>query len=73
MYLFSFFTWLHWVVHLPHWLVALVQDVLPPSLLAIVMILASLVLRCLVEEQDKLTRVAKELSMQRHYFIFLFV
>jgi len=73
MYLSSFFPWLHWVVHLPHWLVALVQGVLPPSLLAVVMILAPLILRCLVEEQGKLTRVAEELSMQRHYFIFLFV
>jgi len=73
MYLTSSFHWLHWVVHLPTWSVALVQGVLPPSLLAVVMILAPLILRYLVEEQGKLTRVATELSMQRHYFIFLFV
>lgn len=73
MYLSSFFPWLHWIVHLPTWFVALVQGVLPSTLLAVVMILAPLVLRRLVEEQGKLTRVAVELSMQRHYFVFLFV
>lgn len=49
------------------------QDVLSFSLLIVVMILAFLVLRCLIEKQDKLTRVIAKLFMQRHYFVCLFV
>ncbi len=49
------------------------QDVLSSLLLAVVIILALLILRYLIEEQDKLTTVAVKLSMQRHYFVFLFV
>jgi len=60
-------------VYLSTWFVTLIQDVLSSSLLTVVIILALLILRYLVEQQDKLTTVIAKLSIQGHYFVFLFI
>jgi len=72
-YLHSFFPWLGWVTSLPTWFLSLIQGALPPCLLTVVMILSPIIIRLLVAEQGEHTQTAVELSMQRYYFIFLFL
>lgn len=72
-YLAAVFPWFHWIKIFSLWVLALLQDVLSSCLLATIMIVVSLLLRLIIVEQGTYSRVAAELSMQRYYFLFVFI
>ena len=72
-YLVIVFPWLDWLNNLSNWTLALLQGVLPPTLLAVIMLLVPLILQFLIVEQGVHSRIAVELLMQNYYFAFLFV
>ncbi|KAI9766708.1 MAG: hypothetical protein M1840_006352 [Geoglossum simile] len=73
IYLAAVIPWLDWINRLPHWLLGVVQGVLPSTILASLLAGLSKALRFLIRKQGKHSGMAVELSMQNYYFIFLFV
>ena len=64
---------LHWINSASVWLTEIVQGVLSQLTLTVLIVLLSQVLRVVTEWQGLLTETAVELSLQKYYFIFLFV
>ena len=62
-----------WLHHLPHWFLATLQGVMPPCLLALIMIVVPILLQRLAREQGLHSRVTVELAIQEYYFGFLFL
>ena len=58
---------------LPDWIVAVIQGVLPPTMLALLTVMVPPALRVLANLQGLYSRRAVENSVQFYYFIFLFV
>ena len=58
---------------LPNWLIAIIQGVLPPAMLALITAIVPIVLRMLADLQGSYSRHAVETTVQTYYFIFLFV
>lgn len=72
-YLEDTFPWLSWIDTLPDWFVSAIQGILPALFLAILMAILPLILRFLSRAQGQHTGMAVELTVQNHYFAFLFV
>lgn len=64
---------LAWLEKLPSWMVPAIQGILPPIMLAAWISLAPIALRVLVNFQKLHSHQAVESSVQRLYFIFLFI
>ena len=65
--------WLRWIGKIPKSLLSVIQGVLPPAILALLLLLLPLILRFLAKTQGHLTGMAVELSVQKSYFAFLFI
>ena len=65
--------WLAWLKPWPQWLISIIQGVLPPSLLALLLVLLPIVFRFLCRIQGEQTGMNVELEVQNYYFLFLFV
>ena len=66
-------SWLAWMNGAPAWLSGLVQGVLPQLMLTILTALLPQMLLIFTRWQGLLTETAVELSLQKYYFLFLFV
>lgn len=66
-------SWLRWISTLPTVVLSIVQGALPPALLALLLILLPMVFRFLADQQGVPTGVARELSVQNYFFVFLFL
>ncbi|OAF60523.1 hypothetical protein VC83_03515 [Pseudogymnoascus destructans] len=64
---------LAWLETLPSWMVPAIQGVLPPIMLAVWISLVPMAVRVLVNFQKLHSHQAVESSVQRLYFIFLFI
>ncbi|KFY30556.1 hypothetical protein V493_01829 [Pseudogymnoascus sp. VKM F-4281 (FW-2241)] len=72
-YLVGIIPGLAWLETLPSWMVPAIQGILPPVMLAIWISLVPIALRVLVNFQKLHSHQAEESSVQRFYFIFLFI
>lgn len=63
-------SWLAWLCKLPSPVVGIIQGILPPVLLAILMMLLPIVLRLLGRFEGIPTRTGLELSLMTRFFIF---
>ncbi|KAI9799104.1 MAG: hypothetical protein M1825_004871 [Sarcosagium campestre] len=72
-YLTALLPWLAWINKLPASVIGLIQGVLPPALLALLMILLPIILRSLASLAGALTGMSVELAVQNSYFAFVFV
>jgi hypothetical protein len=72
-YLANVVSWLHWINKLPTWLVAVIQGVLPPTMLALITAMVPVVFRFLANVQGHYSRRVVENHIQIYYFTFLFV
>ncbi|PVH75949.1 DUF221-domain-containing protein [Cadophora sp. DSE1049] len=72
-YLANVAPWLQWIGTLPRWLVAGIQGVLPPVLLAVVTLMVPVAIRLLATMEGLHSRQATENHVQVYYFTFLFV
>ena len=66
-------SWLHWIADAPTWLSGIVQGVLPQLMLVILTTLLPVILRFITGWQGLSTETAVELSLQKCYFVFLFI
>ena len=64
---------LKWIENLPDWLIAAIQGVLPPTLLAIMAALVPSLIRLVTNIQGLHSRQATENHVQIYYFAFLFI
>jgi len=69
----DFMSWLRWIVNASAWLSEIIQDVLSQLMLIVLTVLLSLILRIVTSWQDLLTKTTVKLSLQKYYFVFLFV
>ena len=65
--------WLHWISKIPTTIQSLISGILPPALLALLLVLLPFILRWLAKIQGCLNGMSVELTVQRYYFSFLFV
>jgi hypothetical protein len=72
-YLVHLVSWLGWIESLPSWLVAVIQGVLPPVMLALVTAAVPVALRLLVNMQGHHSHQVVENYIQIYYYTFLFV
>ena len=72
-YLVGIIPELAWLETLPSWMVPAIQGILPPIMLALWISLVPIALRVLVKFQKLHSHQAVESSVQRLYFIFLFI
>jgi hypothetical protein len=72
-YLVHVVSWLQWVETLPNWLVAVVQGVLPPALLAVITAAVPIAIRLIGNIEGLHSRQSTENHVQIYYFVFLFV
>lgn len=70
-YLANVAPWLQWIGTLPQWLVATIQGVLPPVLLAVVTLLVPVAMRLLPTVEGLHSRQATENHVQVYYFLFV--
>ncbi|KAG1790166.1 uncharacterized protein HD556DRAFT_1392969 [Suillus plorans] len=63
-------SWLAWLCKLPSPVIGIIQGILPPVLLAVLMMLLPIVLRLLGRFEGIPTRTGLELSLMTRYFIF---
>lgn len=63
-------SWLAWLCTLPSPVIGIIQGILPPVLLAVLMMLLPIVLRLLGRFEGIPTRTGLELSLMTRYFIF---
>lgn len=63
-------SWLAWLCKLPRPVIGIIQGILPPVLLAVLMMLLPIVLRLLGRFEGIPTRTGLELSLMTRYFIF---
>ena len=66
-------SWLRWIAGASAWLSGIIQGVLPQLMLVVLTVLLPLILRIVTGWQGLLTETAVELSLQKYYFVFLFV
>lgn len=66
-------SWLHWISGAPASLSGIIQGVLPQLMLVALNALLPLVLRISTGSQGLSTETTVELSLQRYYFVFLFM
>ncbi|RPD56035.1 DUF221-domain-containing protein [Lentinus tigrinus ALCF2SS1-6] len=64
------YSWLAWLCDLPPVIVGIISGILPPALLAILMLLLPIILRLLARFEGMTQRSAIELSLMTRYFIF---
>ena len=64
------YSWLAWLCTLPKVVVGIISGILPPALLAILMMLLPIVLRLLARFEGMPQRTSIELSLMTRYFIF---
>jgi len=69
----DFVSWLHWIADASTWLSEIIQDVLSQLMLVALIALLSLILRIVTNWQDLFTKTTVKLSLQKYYFIFLFM
>ncbi|EME47091.1 hypothetical protein DOTSEDRAFT_69155 [Dothistroma septosporum NZE10] len=65
--------WLSWLANAPKVVQSIIQGLLPPALLALILLLVPIIFRLLVKQQGVATGNAKELGVQQWYFAFLFI
>ncbi|KAG2337567.1 DUF221-domain-containing protein [Suillus weaverae] len=63
-------SWLAWLCKLPNPVIGIIQGILPPVLLAVLMMLLPIVLRLLGRFEGIPTRTGLELSLMTRFFIF---
>lgn len=66
----STYHWLAWICNLPSVIVGIISGILPPALLAILMMLLPVVLRLLARFEGIPQRTGIELSLMDRYFLF---
>ena len=64
------FSWLSWICRLPSVVVGIISGILPPALLAVLMLMLPVVLRMLSRFEGTPTRTAVEVSLMTRYFLF---
>ena len=64
---------LHWIRDIPQSGLSLIQGVLPPALLALLLVVLPFILRYLAKVQGCRSGMDIELTVQKYYFAFLFV
>lgn len=64
------YSWLAWLCDLPPVIVGIISGILPPALLAILMMLLPIILRLLARFEGMPQRTLIELSLMQRYFIF---
>ena len=72
-YLVNVVSWLRWMDSLPSWLMAVIQGVLPPAMLALITTAVPVALRLLANIQGHHSRQDVENCVQIYYYTFLFV
>lgn len=72
-YLVNVLPWLQGIDSLPSWLVAVIQGVLPPTMLALITAVVPVVIRLLANIQGHHSRQVVENHVQIYYYTFLFV
>ncbi|KAH7370290.1 hypothetical protein BKA65DRAFT_589651 [Rhexocercosporidium sp. MPI-PUGE-AT-0058] len=72
-YLVKVVPWLRWIGSIPSWLVAVIQGVLPPAMLALITAAVPVVIRLLANIQGHHSRQVVENHVQIYYYTFLFV
>ena len=72
-YLSNVVSWLQWIGVVPNWLVAVIQGVLPPVLLAVITAAVPIAIRLITNIEGLYSRQATENRVQIYYFMFLFV
>lgn len=66
-------SWLSWIKRIPKAGLSLIQGVLPPALLALLLVLLPVILRLLAKASGCRSGMDIELTVQKYYFAFLFV
>ena len=64
------YSWLAWLCKLPDVVVGIISGILPPALLAVLMMLLPIVLRLLARFEGMPQRTSIELSLMTRYFMF---
>ena len=64
------YSWLAWLCTLPPVIVGIISGILPPALLAILMMMLPIILRLLARLEGMPQRTMIELSLMTRYFIF---
>ena len=64
------YKWLAWLCTLPDVVVGIISGILPPALLAVLMMLLPIFLRLLARFEGMPQRTSIELSLMTRYFIF---
>ena len=64
------YSWLAWLCKLPSPVVGIISGILPPVLLAVLMMLLPIVLRLLARFEGMPKKTAIELSLMHRYFLF---
>ncbi|KAI1788641.1 hypothetical protein LXA43DRAFT_1024412 [Ganoderma leucocontextum] len=67
------YSWLAWLCKLPPVIVGIISGILPPAMLAILMMLLPIILRILARLEGMPQRTMIELSLMTRFFIFLVV
>lgn len=67
------YDWLRWLNDLPTVAISIIQGLLPPVLLALILLLVPIIFRLLVKQQGVPTGNAREMGVQVWYFAFLFI
>ena len=69
----SLTTLIPWLMHVPSWLLGVIQGVFPQTLLLALMLLLPSIIRQLTQYQGFASSQDVELAVQRYYFCFLFI
>ncbi|CZT53510.1 uncharacterized protein RSE6_15125 [Rhynchosporium secalis] len=72
-YLVQVVPWLRWIDSIPSWSVAVIQGVLPPTMLTLVTAAVPVIMRLLAHVQGHHSRQVVENHVQIYYYTFLFV
>ena len=72
-YLARTYRWLAWLLRAPGWVRGIISGILPPALLALLLIALPFILRFLARQKGVQTGKLVELSVQNYYFFFLFI
>ena len=64
------FSWLHWICQLPKPVVGIISGILPPVMLAVLMMLLPIILRLLSKFEGTPQRSGLELSLMSRFFLF---
>lgn len=64
------YSWLAWLCSIPPTVLGIVEGILPPVLLAVLMMLLPIILRRLAQFEGIPSRTGVELSLMTRYFLF---